>query len=125
MQCHWWYDWCPRIRYCAPTEIVTYSVNYIEAADVKWYLGMTGMFLPGQGFGIESVETDSPAAAAGLATGMVIISVNGMPVTDTATMAEAVATSTDGLLQLEVIVEAGAESQMADVQMIQIPVTSL
>ncbi len=91
---------------------------------MKWYLGMTGMFLPGQGFGVESVEKDSPAAEAGLDTGMVIISVNGIQVTDTATLADAIATSTDGLLQLEVIVEAGTQAVPVDVQMIQIPVAA-
>jgi len=123
-RCHWWYDWCPSIRFCAPTDCVSYSVDVVEAQDMKWYLGMTGMFLPGQGFGVESVEKDSPAAEAGLDTGMVIISVNGIQVTDTATLADAIATSTDGLLQLEVIVEAGTQAVPADVQMIQIPVAA-
>lgn len=90
----------------------------------KWYLGVSGLMLDGKGFGIESVEAGSPAEAAGLATGMVITKVNGVEILDTATLAEAIATSVDGLLELEVIVEAGAEPVPATVQMTRIEVAS-
>ncbi len=123
--CHWWYDACPTIQVVAPAEIVTAEVDYVTAQETKWYLGISGMVLPGKGLGLEAVEADSPAAEAGLAAGMLITAVNGMPITDAGTLADAIAASTDGLLELEVLVEGYDEAVPATVQMIEMPVAAL
>ena len=123
-RCHWWYDWYPTVRFCAPAECITYSVDVVTAQEMKWYLGLSGMAIPGQGFGVESVEADSPAEEAGLAAGMVITSVNGLAVSDAASMASAIESAVDGLLELTVVVEGGTEAVPATVQMIQVPVAS-
>ena len=122
--CHWWNDWCPGIRRCPPSQCVTYSCSVVTVADTKWYLGLTGMALPGQGFGVESVEVGSPAEASGLATGMVITSINGLQIVDAATMANAIATSINGLLEMEVMITAGTNAVPATVQMTRIVVSS-
>lgn len=124
--CHWWYDWCPIIRFCPPSECVTYTIDYIdcEEADAKWYLGLSGMAIPSQGFGIEAVEMGSPAEKAGLATGMIITSINDLAVDTPEAMAAAIEAATDGLLEMDMIVEGSDEAVQVAVQMIQLPVSS-
>src|SRR5690606_9518072 len=86
--CHWWYDYCKPLAYCEPQHHVTCSWDYVTCdylvnghvvyADARWFLGMKGLLLPGQGLGVEEVTPGSPAAAVGLQPGMVITRCNGI-----------------------------------------------
>lgn len=70
--------------------------------DVRWYLGLRGLILPGKGLGIEQIEIDSPADFAGLKQGMIITQVNGVPMIDEAAMAQVIERS-GGILEMDVL----------------------
>ena len=112
----WWYDARPshhgsahvyqKVNYIAPSILA--PVPESVPLESRWYLGLTGSVLPGQGLGIESLEKYSPAVLAGLQPGMVILRCNGIDITDEAAFGEAVATSA-GVLQLELLSAEGGE----------------
>lgn len=115
--CHWWYNYCAPIRTCS-VEVV--SVNYLVVPsyrdghlvqDARWYLGISGMFLPGRGIGVEHVEPGSPAAQIGLIAGNVITAANGIALSSDADFEQVLAGS-NGLLSLEVVVADGAAPQV-------------
>lgn len=109
-KCHWWYHWCKPIAYCEPQHQVHCTWNYVNCdylvggqvvhADARWYLGLKGMLLPGQGVGIEEVAPGSPAAAVGLQPGMVITRCNGIDLVDETALQQAIAAS-GGVLQMD------------------------
>lgn len=109
--CHWWYDYCTPIRYCLPAHCVTYTYSYVTCGvrlpsgvvvDTRWYLGLNGMLLPGKGFGIERVDSGSPAERAGLTPGMVITHCNGIDLVDENSFPAAVEQS-GGVLRMTVL----------------------
>lgn len=77
---------------------------------------MSGMTLPGSGFGVEEVKIGSPAEAVGLAAGMVITSCNGIVIDSEDDMATAIANS-EGILEIEVIDAAGGEPMTATIEL--------
>lgn len=91
--------------------------------DARWYLGMKGMMLPGKGVGVESVEPDSPAAAAGLAPGMVITKCNGVAITDNDVLAQVIAES-GGVLEMELYEKLDGPLMGTTVEMIRLPAAS-
>lgn len=123
--CHWWYDFCKPIRYCAPTECIRYVGTYVTCnavvagavvEDARWHLGLKGVLLPGKGLGIESVEAGSPAEAAGLKAGMVVTVANGIQIADETSMPQAVEGS-GGLLKLTVLDQADGQAADVTIQM--------
>ena len=110
---HWWYKWCPPLRYCEPADYVRCSWNYVVcdyssgghvvAADARWYLGIKGMLLAGQGVGIEEITAGSPAAAVGLQPGMVITRCNGIDLVDETALGDVI-TQSNGVLQMDLLI---------------------
>jgi C-terminal processing protease CtpA/Prc len=93
-----------RYRYCNWNYV---RCDYTTAAgivveDVRWYLGVRGLILPGKGLGIEAIEAGSPAEFAGLKQGMVITRINGTDLVDEAIMGQVIENS-GGLLDMEVL----------------------
>lgn len=74
-------------------------------ADARWYLGMKGMLLPGQGIGIEEVTPGSPAAQVGLQAGMVITRCNEIDLFDEAALGDAIDHS-HGVLRMDLLLSA-------------------
>jgi hypothetical protein len=115
-KCHWWYNYCKPLAYCEPQhhhycqwQYVTcdYRVNgQIVHADARWFLGLKGLLLPGQGVGVEEVAPGSPAEAVGLQPGMVITRCNGIDMVDEAALAHAIGTS-GGVLQMDLLLAEG------------------
>lgn len=91
--------------------------------DVRWYLGMKGLVLPGKGIGVESVEANSPAAVTGLKPGMVITKCNGVAITDNDVFAQVIAES-GGVLEMELLEKIDGEQLQATVQMTRLPSAS-
>ena len=81
------------------------SGGHVVVADARWYLGMKGLLLPGQGIGIEEVAPGSPAAHVGLQPGMVITRCNGIDLFDEAALGDAIAQS-GGVLQMDLLLNA-------------------
>lgn len=116
--CHWWFHYCPTIVTYSPTVYVPCHYNYIvcdyrvndEVAfpNVKFRLGVTGLFLPGKGMGIEKVEENSPADLNGLKLGMVIAKCNGVMIDNEETFLAVMKTS-NGILDLEIVVSESEE----------------
>jgi len=87
-RCHWWFNYCRPILTFSPQVYVPcqYSVvtcdyrigDRVAFRNVNFRLGVTGLFLPGKGMGIESVEENPPADLNGLLPGMVITKCNGV-----------------------------------------------
>ena len=77
----------------------------VVALDARWYLGMKGMLLPGQGVGIEEVTLGSPAAAVGLEPGMVITRCNGIDLVDETALSDVIEQSY-GVLQMDLLIAA-------------------
>jgi hypothetical protein len=115
-KCHWWYSYCKPLAYCEPQHHVQcqwqyvtcdYRVNgHVVQADVRWFLGLKGLLLPGQGLGVEEVAPGSPAEAVGLQPGMVITRCNGIDMVDEAALAHAISTS-GGVLQMDLLLAEG------------------
>jgi len=128
--CWWWFDYCRPLRTCHVNNYCYYDWNYVTcdyyvagrpvAVNARWYLGVKGMVLPGKGLGIEEVDANSPAAAAGLAPGMVIVRCNGIELTDDQAVNRAIRASTNGLVQMDVRTADGAEPTPVAVQMIRL-----
>lgn len=123
--CRWWFDFCRPIVILHPRDycychwnVVTcnYIQNGVVVENTRFYLGLTGMVLPGKGLGIETVDANSPAEAAGLKPGMVITRINGVDLTDEAAMKQVIAQS-NGRLEMTVLVQADAAPQQVTVQM--------
>ena len=110
--CHWWYKHCKPLAYCHPQHHVHCHWNYVTCdyivngqvvvADARWYLGMKGLLLPGQGVGIEEVTPGSPAAAVGLQPGMIITRCNGIDLVDETVLPQVIAQS-GGVLQMDLL----------------------
>jgi hypothetical protein len=119
-RCHWWYNYCPQIQTCSTSCIavdyrfVPCQIDGVIVPDTRWYLGVSGMFLPGRGMGVESVDAASPAADVGLAPGMVITAANGFALNEPADLEQAMQSSS-GILTLQVVVEENSEPQTVDV----------
>ncbi|HSG71642.1 MAG TPA: hypothetical protein VLA12_14570 [Planctomycetaceae bacterium] len=111
--CHWWFHYCPTIVTYSPTVYVPCRYDYIvcdyrvneEVAfpNVKFRLGVTGLFLPGKGMGIEKVEENSPADLNGLKPGMVIAKCNGVLIDNEEAFLKVMKTS-NGVLDLAIVV---------------------
>jgi hypothetical protein len=130
---HWWYNYyrplhtygADRYRYC---DWYYVQADYTSAAgvivqDVRWYLGVRGLVLPGKGLGIEKIEAGSPAEFAGLRQGMVITRINGIVMADQAAMQQAITTS-GGLLQMEILDKIDGKPLAVTVQMKQLATSS-
>lgn len=123
--CRWWFDFCRPIVILHPRDycychwnVVTcnYIQNGVVVENTRFYLGLTGMVLPGKGLGVETVDANSPAEAAGLKPGMVITRINGVDLTDEAAMKRVIAQS-NGRLDMTVLAQADAAPQQVTVQM--------
>ncbi len=122
--CHWWYGWCGSNYYFDPTCCVTYSWYYYPCSVVtagvtqrfSWHLGVNCVFIPGRGLGVQEVEAGSPAEAAGLQSGMVILTANGAELVTEGVM-QSVMESSTGRISLTVIPAETAEPVTIDVQM--------
>ncbi len=124
--CHWWWNYCTDLHYCLPTQYYYWNWSYISCPQIiyngivqpkcTWYLGVTGMILPGSGLGIDSVAAGSPAELAGIRPGMVISTINEIALTSEAEMQRAI-TSSGGLLNLVVVTAADQEPVAITVQM--------
>lgn len=113
------YQYCnyvyPTCDYVAPNGVVV--------EDVRWFLGLKGMMLPGKGIGVETVAENSPAAAVGLQPGMVITKCNGVVITDNEVFGQVIAQS-GGVLEMELLESIEGELLQATVQMTQLPAAS-
>ena len=123
--CRWWFDFCRPIVICHPHDycychwnVVTcnYIQNGVVVENTRFYLGLSGMVLPGKGLGIETVDANSPAEAAGLKPGMVVTRINGVELVDEAAMKLVIAQS-NGRLEMTVLTQADAAPQQVTVQM--------
>lgn len=111
--CHWWFHYCPTIVTYSPTVYVPCCYDYVICnyrvneevifPNVKFRLGVTGLFLPGKGMGIEKVEENSPADLNGLKPGMVIAKCNGVLIDNEEAFLEVMKTS-NGILDLAIVV---------------------
>ncbi|MEM6692358.1 MAG: hypothetical protein AAF664_23205 [Planctomycetota bacterium] len=138
----WWYSWCqpaltPAIQAeqatCTimpdcfePVELLVTEVRPIdfvedEVALEKWYLGLSGVVLPGKGLGIETIEELSPAANSGLQPGMVITHCNGIELTDLAVLQETIAVS-EGVLLLQTVESGESVAQEITVRMTKLAI---
>jgi S1-C subfamily serine protease len=84
---------------------------------------MSGMFLPGRGLGVESIQPGSPAEQVGLVPGNVIVAVNGLRLESPEILDQAVAQS-GGILTLEVAVADDAPTQMVQLTLQRVAVAS-
>ncbi|WP_417381270.1 hypothetical protein [Gimesia sp.] len=126
----WWFNYCTPLQNCRvdnyqycnyvyPTcDYVAPNGQIVE--DVRWYLGMKGLMLPGKGIGIESVEANSPADLTGLKPGMVITKCNDVVITDDTTFGQVIAES-GGVLELELLESVDGPQLEATVQMTRLP----
>lgn len=128
---HWWVDFCigwhwhtHRIRWwdhcytpgywsCWTTH--RYRVVEVPAtaryAATSWYLGVDCVLIPDMAcYGVQEVQPNSPAAAAGLTPGDMIVSVNGLNIADEGVLQRSIQTS-GGVLQLGVLRD-GSEKPM-------------
>lgn len=109
--CHWWWDCCGALQVCQPVQYCHWDWNYVVCPrwidgvivrqNCKWYLGVSGMLLPGVGLGVDEVASGSPADRAGIRPGMVVASANGIPLVDERSLQKAIAAS-NGVLRLEI-----------------------
>jgi hypothetical protein len=126
-KCHWWYNYCPQIQLCSPACVqiqyvyIPCTVNGVIVQNFRWYMGMSGMFLPGRGIGVETVEPGSPAEQIGLLPGNVITSANGVLLQSPEDFDRIVAES-GGILTLDVVVEDGAVPQQVQLALQQVAV---
>ena len=90
-----YYDWSyPKCNYR--------PINGPVIEDARWFLGIKGMILPGKGLGIEKVEANSPADFAGVKSGMVIVSCNGIELANEEALGTAIAES-NGILKMQLL----------------------
>ena len=82
--------------------VTTSSTTRVIVHNVRWYLGIKGMVLPGSGFGVEEVAANSPAALAGIQPGHVILRVNGVDLVDQQSFDDVMA-QTNGVLQMTIL----------------------
>jgi S1-C subfamily serine protease len=106
VQCHWNYVHCN-------------TVIGGQVVNARWFLGIEGIFLPGKGLGIESVEEGSPAALVGLTSGMVIIEANGVAMESEEAMQQVIAAS-QGILQVVVLSEGSEQPLQGTIQMLRL-----
>lgn len=132
--CHWWVGFCRPIANCTHHELITCNWGTVSccpivhvgtvAPEVRWYLGLKGILLPGQGLGIEAVEPGSPAALVGLQPGMVLTHCNGIEMTDESAMAEAIRIS-GGVLNMTLLSADGTQVLEGTVQMTRLASVSI
>lgn len=91
-------------------------INGQVVEDVRWFLGIEGVVLPGKGLGIEKVAPDSPADLVGLKTGMVITEANGVSLESNEIMSQVIAES-QGVLEVVVMVEGSDEPLGGTIEM--------
>lgn len=78
---------------------------------MAYYFGVEGVIIPDMAaFGIQAVKPGSPAERYGLQPGMMIVAVNGQPMTDQSVMASAIQYS-GGRLDLEVLAQGSDQPQ--------------
>lgn len=80
----------------------------------RWYLGLSGMFLPGRGLGVEQVDEGSPAAAVGVMPGMVLTQANGIALESAEDLDRAMRSS-NGILTVDVVIDEEGTSQTVDI----------
>lgn len=124
--CHWWWNFCPTLHRCVPSHFDYWNCLYISCPGVvngvispsslDWYLGLSGMLLPGSGLGIDAVAAGSPADQAGLKPGMVITEINGLAMTEEAALQTALANS-QGVLRMTVVSAADQPAQQIVIAM--------
>ncbi len=110
--CWWWSGYCHRLVWHRPIRHCYYDWRYVRCHyvvndrvivhNVRWYLGIKGMVLPGSGFGVEEVAANSPAALAGIQPGHVILRVNGVDLVDQQSFDDVMA-QTNGVLQMTIL----------------------
>ena len=93
--CYWNYVFCPH-------QVVVINGVPQVFEEVSYYLGVSGSQIPAFGFGVQKVKVGSPAEAAGLVSGDVIVRVNGDFMTGQEILAVALQQS-DGVLDLEIV----------------------
>ncbi|WP_145451489.1 PDZ domain-containing protein [Gimesia panareensis] len=129
----WWFNYCTPLRTCVPgnyqyCNYVYPTCDYVAPSgvvveDVRWFLGLKGLMLPGKGIGIETIAANSPAAEVGLQPGMVITKCNGVVITDNEVFGQVIAQS-GGVLEMELLESIEGEPLQATVQMTQLPAAS-
>lgn len=83
------------------------SWNVVECRELSYYVGLSCIHIPDmQAYGVQSVTEGSPAQQGGLQNGDLIVSVNGLPVSESTLVNSEVAR---GRLDLVVIREGSAE----------------
>ena len=107
IRCDWNYVRCDRV---VGEEVVQ---------NVRWYLGVEGVVLPGKGLGVEAVEPNSPADLVGLKAGMVITEANGVALESNEIMSEVIAAS-NGVLAVVVLVEGNDDPLTGTIEMTQL-----
>jgi hypothetical protein len=130
----WWYNYyAPLQNAGANNNYRYYDGSYVSGdyttssgevvQDVRWYLGLRGLILPGKGLGIEQVEDNSPASLAGLQQGMVITRINGVDMVDEAAMGRVIESS-GGTLTMDVLDKLDGQVFSVTVSMRQMAVSS-
>ena len=86
------------------------GIKPIVPPNPRWYLGLEGVYLAGQGLGIETVNPGSPAELAGLSSGMILLQVNGIQMATEDAMKQAMATS-GGVLNVVILTKDGQQHE--------------
>lgn len=89
----------------------------------RWHLGLDCVYIPGLGYGVQEVESGSPAELAGLAQGMIIVGANGLKLETESAMTDLLNRS-NGQLALDVVTDENGQQQVFDVSMVQVPVSN-
>lgn len=105
--------------YYVTSDYVLTTGEIIE--DARWWLGVKGTFLPGVGFGIDTVEEGSPAWDVGLQAGMVITRVNDYEINEEDVLPRAIEES-GGVLNVAVRQNADGPSGEATITMQRVAV---
>lgn len=126
--CDWWRNVCQPIQHYRPADVVHCNWNYVRSnavvqgevvENVRWFLGVEGIVLPGKGLGVEAVEPNSPADQVGLKAGMVITEANGVALESNEIMSEVIAAS-NGVLEVTVMVEGSDDLLTGTIEMTQV-----
>ncbi|MGI9519657.1 MAG: PDZ domain-containing protein [Pirellulaceae bacterium] len=107
-ECHWWYGYCGTDYYVDPSFSVTHDWNYYDCGGYQWHLGLSCIYIPGRGYGIQEVYTGSPAYQAGLQPGMIITSANGMRMLEENSMPQLLNNS-NGRMDLNIITDGSGQ----------------
>lgn len=118
---HGWRDYCHTPGYWECWTPCHYRIITSPQPDARlrivWYLGLEGVLIPDmQAMGIQEVTIGSPAEAAGLQPGDLIISVNGIAIETEQDFRNQIALS-NGKLTLEIYRDGMEGSQIVEVQL--------